>query len=166
MSFYEECLTLGNWLSPDEKEALYRYLLESKEETYRNQVNELLRAGYLTSRVANGEILYEINDRKIFYSARKIGTSDFTEKIRTMNFDRANFQKVKKLVRFFAQAEVDVIQNFPNPGENSQANSGFTCFAYPYYDLNYYSNGRGKLLGLFKKIKKSNSENLTKLRTL
>lgn len=166
MSFYEECLTLGNWLSPDEKEALYRYLLESKEETYRDQVIQLLRAGYLTSRVANGEILYEIDDRKIFYSARKIGTSDFTEKIRTMNFDRVNVKKIKKLVRFLAQAEVDVIQNFPNPGENLQANSGFTCFAYPFYDLNYYSNGKGKVLGLFKKIKKGNSEILTKLRTL
>ena len=166
MTFYEDCLTLGNWLSPDEKEALYRYLLESKEETYRNQVTELLRSGYLTSRVADGEILYEINDRKIFYSARKIGTSEFTEKIRAMNFDRVNFQKIKRLVRFLAQAEVDVIQNFPNPGENLQANSGFTCFVYPYYDLNYYSNGKGKFLGFFKKIKKGNSENLTKLRTL
>jgi hypothetical protein len=35
----------------------------------------------------------------------------------------------------------------------------------PFYDLNYYSNGRGKIIGLFKKLQAKDDELLEKLLT-
>ena len=71
-----------------------------------------------------------------------------------------------RLRKFFAQSDVDVIQNYPLLGENPQTEGGFGIDAYPYYSLAYYSNGKNPLLGLVKKLRTNDREILTKLRTL
>ncbi len=35
MSYFEECLRLGEWLSEADRRALYKYLLESNAEAYK-----------------------------------------------------------------------------------------------------------------------------------
>jgi hypothetical protein len=48
VSFFEECLTLGRYLSQAEKEALYRYLLEQKREVYKSQARTLIKENFLS----------------------------------------------------------------------------------------------------------------------
>lgn len=40
---------------------------------------------------------------------------------------------------------------------------GYSTNFYPFYDLEYYSNGRGKILGLIKKFQAKDDELLEKL---
>lgn len=166
VSFFEECLTLGRFLSQPEKEALYRYLLEKNRNTYKNQASVLLQDGFLKVNFANGEIQYGIQDNHVFYVARKIDSAEFTPALRQLKLNIPDFMKTHRLKYFFAQAEVDVMSNYPLPGANRQTEDGYGINAIPFYDLNYYSNGKGRALGLLKKIKSKDSEILTKLRTL
>jgi hypothetical protein len=166
VTFYEECLTLGRFLSRAEKEALYKYLLETKRNTYRAGAKTLLQDDFLTVYVANGEIQYGIEDKHVHYVAREINSAEFCPAIRKLSLHVPKFLKVIRLERFFAQAEVDILSNFPLPGDNQQPEGGFGINAIPFYDLKYYSNGRGILRGFLKKFENSNSEILTKLRTL
>ncbi len=166
MSYFEECLTLGRFLSQAEKEALYRYLLEKNRETYTSQASALLQNGYLKVGFANGEIQYGIQDHYVYYTARKIHSAEFTPALRQLKLNIPDFMKTRRLQTFFAQAEVDVMSNYPLPGANRQPEEGYGINAIPFYDLNYYSNGAGKIRGLMKRIASSNSEILTKLRTL
>ena len=73
---------------------------------------------------------------------------------------------IGRLKKFFAQSDVDVIQNFPLPGVNARTQTSFVIDAYPYYSLAYYSNGRNYIKGIIKKLKTNDKEILTKLRTL
>jgi hypothetical protein len=166
MSFFEECLTLGRFLSQAEKEALYRFLLQEKQSTYRVQANNLLKNGSLTNSFANGVIQYRIESNWAYYISKEISAPEFTPILRKVQLNVPRVYKIRRLERFFAQAEVDVLSNFPLPGENQQSQTGYGINAIPYYDLNYYSNGKGRALGWLKKIKSTDSEILTKLRTL
>ena len=73
---------------------------------------------------------------------------------------------IGRLKKFFAQGDVDLIQNYPLPGENPQSEGGFGIDTYPYYSLAYYANGKNLLAGLIKKLRTNDKKILTKLRTL
>jgi hypothetical protein len=166
MSYFEEFLRLGEWLSQDDRRALYKYLLLSNRETYEVQANLLLKNDKLYKTIANGEILYSFKNGRVNYIAREIASDEFTPEMREIKLTGFHFIDLARLRKFFAQSDVDVIQNYPLPGENPQTEGGFGIDAYPYYSLAYYSNGRNRLSGLIKKIRTNDSEILTKLRTL
>ena len=166
VSYFEECLRLGEWLSEADRRALYKYLLESNQETYEVQANFLLKNLTLNKKVANGEIFLSIDDRMVGYSARELGSSHLTSEMRKMKLLGLRFVDIRRLKKFLAQSDVDVIQNFPLPGVNARTQTSFGIDAYPYYTLAYYADGRNYLKGLIKKLTTSDREILTKLRTL
>ena len=164
MSAYEEFLTLGQHLHDRERIALYQFLLESEKVRYLENARELEKAGTVSVHIADGEILFELKKGLLTYSARKRSTATFNENLRQIRLTEIPHLRIKKMLKFFAQAEVDVIWNFPLPGDFPQEASSYTINFYPYFDLRYFSNGKGRLLGLVKKLKINNSEILEKLR--
>ena len=166
VSYFEECLRLGEWLSEADRRALYRYLLESNKENYKAQANLLLENSSLKKKIANGEVIYTVLNRQVTYKARKIGSDEFTSEMRKMNLIGIPIIDTQRLKKFFAQSDVDVIQNFPLPGENQESEGGFCVDTYPYYTLAYYANGGNPIKGLIKKLRTNDKEILTKLRTL
>ena len=166
VSYFEECLRLGEWLSEADRRALYRYLLESNKGNYKAQANLLLENSSLKKKIANGEVIYTVLNRQVTYKARKIGSDEFTSEMRKMNLVGIPVIDTQKLKKFFAQSDVDVIQNFPLPGENQESEGGFCIDTYPYYTLAYYANGGNPIKGIIKKLRTNDKEILTKLRTL
>lgn len=166
MSYFEECLRLGEWLSEADRRALYRYLLECNQETYKTQANLLLNNSKFNKTIANGEIFLTIKDRYISYTARELGSTNFTSEMRKMKLFGIRLMDISRLKKFLAQSDVDVIQNFPLPGINTRTQNSFVIDAYPYYSLAYYANGRNYLKGLIRKLRTNDQEILTKLRTL
>ena len=164
MSYLEECLTLGDWLSQENRRALYKYFLKSNRDIYKSQANLLVTNGASTKVVANGQICYLVKNRLVNYFSRRLDSDEFTPVIREIKLTGFKFYDIRRLMKFFAQSDVDVIHNFPLPGLNPQSDSGFGINAYPYYDLNYYSEGKGKLLGLVNRIKINDRELLNKLK--
>jgi len=71
---------------------------------------------------------------------------------------------VNKLVKFFAQTEVEVIWNFPLQGKNLQGEGSYCTLLYPYFDLRYFSNGRSRIVGLVNKLKVEDSDLTDKLK--
>jgi hypothetical protein len=166
MKYLEECLTLGDWLSEDDRLALYKYFLQSNSENYRTQASLLLQNGKLTKTMANGEISYLVKKGKVNYSARKLDSDEFTFEIREIRLTKLRPIDNRRLKKFFAQSDVDVIHNFPLPGLNPQSDSGFGINVYPYYDPNYYSNGKSRMLGFVKRIRTNDGESLNKLKAV
>lgn len=166
VSYFEECLRLGEWLSENDRRALYKYLLESNTENYKAQANVLLENSYLNRKIANGEVTYSLVNDQVAYKARKIGSVGFTSEMRKMKLMGIKMIDAQRLTKFFAQSDVDVIQNFPLPGENQSSEAGFCVDTYPYYTLAYYANGRNYLKGIIKKIRTNDNEILSKLRSL
>ena len=166
VSYFEECLRLGEWLSEADRRALYRYLLESNIENYKAQANLLLENSSLNKRIANGEVIYTLQSNQVTYKARKIGSVEFSSEMRKMQLMGIQLIDTQRLRKFFAQSDVDVIQNFPLPGENQESEGGFCVDTYPYYTLAYYANGGNPIKGLIKKIRTNDKDILTKLRTL
>ena len=166
VSFFDECLTLGQHLSEEERLALYRFLMTSKNGAFSSQAKILLTEQRFCSFVANGEIEYTITSNAVSYRSRKLESLDFTSNVRSMNLGFLRSTKIRRLRRFFAQSEVDIIRNFPLPGPSTQEDCGFGVNAIPYYSLKHYSNGRSRVLGLVRKLKSYNSDVLVKLRTL
>ena len=166
VSYFEECLRLGEWLSEADRRALYRYLLESNKENYKAQANLLLENSSFNKKIANGEVVYTVLNSLVTYKARKIGSDEFTSEMRKMNLIGIPIIDTQRLKKFFAQSDVDVIQNFPLPGENQESEGGFCVDTYPYYTLAYYANGGNPIKGLIKKLRTNDKEILTKLRTL
>lgn len=166
VSYFEECLRLGEWLSEADRRALYRYLLESNKENYKAQANLLLENSSLQKKIANGEVIYTVLNSLVTYKARKLGSVEFTSEIRKMKLMGIPLIDAQRLKKFFAQSDVDVIQNFPLPGENQESEGGFCVDTYPYYTLAYYANGGNSIKGIIKKLRTNDKEILTKLRTL
>jgi len=166
VSYFEECLRLGEWLSEADRRALYRYLLESNKENYKAQANLLLENSSLNKRIANGEVIYTLQSNQVTYKARKIGSVEFSSEMRKMQLMGIQLIDTQRLRKFFAQSDVDVIQNFPLPGENQESEGGFCVDTFPYYTLAYYANGGNPIKGLIKKIRTNDKDILTKLRTL
>ena len=165
MSFFQKCLTLGSYLSQAEKEALYLFLLSDKSNIYLENANSLLKRESLTTRIANGELLYSVKNNIVAFECRKNGGNDFSAVVRERNLGRSRKRNLRNLQQFFAQCEADAICNFPIPSKITQDLKSINISKFPYYDLNYYSNGKGRALGWLKKIKSKDSEILTKLRT-
>ena len=113
--------------------------------------------------VAEGEILYSLNNNIISYQTRPKGTNLFSATIRELRLSKFSSIRLKNIQKFFAQAEVDVIRNFPLPGVNKQAKTGYSINTYPFYKLKYYSNGKSNFLGLINKLKTNDTERLKKL---
>lgn len=150
---FEEILTLGEYLDEDDLRNLYLHLQAANLEKYNTLLDELRKNGSSTSRAANGEIEYRLKLGKVSYSAREIETEHTYSDVRRMWFIPNYFLNRTRLIKFFAQSEVDVIKNFPLPGFNQRTSFGFGVHSFPYYDLNFYSNGRGKLKGLISKYR-------------
>ena len=97
VSYFEECLRLGEWLSEADRRALYKYLLESNQKTYEDQANFLLKNSTLNKEVANGEIFLSIDDRIVGYSARELGSSHLTSEMRKMKLTGLHFMDTRRL---------------------------------------------------------------------
>jgi hypothetical protein len=166
MNFYEELLTLGQHLHERELLALYKFLLKTKDSGYKSDAFELLNSGELRSSIANGEIIYSLKDNVVSYSARKSGSSEYQVDLRQEKLSHISKLRINKLIKFFAQTEVDVIWNYPLQGRNPQEEGSYCILSYPYFDLRYFSNGRGRVVGLVNKMKTNDKEILTKLRAL
>jgi len=163
MSFFEECLTLGQWLDQDLKRALYKYLLVKKKNLYKSDAEKLLVNRSLNSFVANGEIVYFIDKNVLKYKSRANSSDEYIDVLRDLKLGKLKSFNLLKIQKFFAQCEVDVIHNFPLPGANIQEERSYSYNTYPFYDLNYYSNGKGKVRGFINKLKTDDSELLRKL---
>lgn len=166
MSFYQECLTLGQYLSLSEKAALYEFLLNSKSNQYEIDARKLLENRFLKSTIANGVIEYTISGKELSYKCHEKGSSESPTTIRQLLLGSVRYWNTKRIKRFFAQAEVDVLSNYPLPGIEQNPNSSFTFNSIPFYDLNHYSNNRGRIRGYVKRIEKRDREILLKLKTL
>ena len=125
VSYFEECLTSGGLLFQEERRALYKYILEINNDFYVNQAYSLLDKGIITRCIANGEATYFLRGRKVDYSAKKLNSDEVFSELRDIKLSRFRFYNVRKLQRFFAQCDVDVISNFPLPGRVPQEEIGF-----------------------------------------
>ena len=163
MGYFEEYLTLGPWLGQNDSRALYKYLLIKNKQKYAEDSVKLLQNQSLIEFVANGEIFYFIQDGVLKYKSRKIGSEEYTDVIREIKLNKFRKRSLRKMGKFFAQCEVDVIRNFPLPGANIQEDASFCFNSYPFYELNYYSNGKNRFIGLINKLKTDDSEILRKL---
>ena len=138
MNFYQECLTLGMWLGPEDKLALYRYFLRVKRRVYLNYARELVMNQNVYVSIANGEILFTRNDSKATYFFREIGTQDWISSWRSVRDIPCTPFRFERLIRMMAQAEVEVISNFPLPGYNEEEEGSFSFYKYAFYDLRFY----------------------------
>lgn len=163
MSLFEEYLSLGYWLSESERLAIYKYLLRARCRKYKSDAISLINRGNLETKIANGEIAYEFIEGEVRYRARRIGDTNFDNFHRSVRVSKFRVIATSKLVKFFAQAEADALRNYPILKEPDSERGGYTMNVYPYYDLDYYSNGRGKIVGLFKKLQAKDDELLDKL---
>lgn len=166
VSYFEECLTSGGLLFQEERRALYKYLLEINKDFYANQANLLLDIGITTRSIANGEATFFLRDKKVNYSARELNSDEIQSDLREIKLTRIRKYNIRKLEKYFAQCDVDVISNFPIPGRLPSEESGYGFNTYPFYTLAYYANGRNPIKGLIKKLRTNDNEILTKLRTL
>ena len=166
MSYFEQCLTSGGLLFQEERRALYSYLLEINRDFYANQAQLLLETGMAIRIIANGEATYILKDGKVSYSARKLNSDDVQSEVREIKLTRVKSHNIRKLQKFFAQCDVDVITNYPHPGLIPSEESGYGINTHPYYTLAYYANGGNPIKGLIKKLRTNDNEILTKLRTL
>ena len=163
MSFYEELLTLGSHLRETERVALYKFLLRSKREGYLSDARELMSTHSLKKEIANGEILYSVSGDVLNYSARRKGDAGYLENLRTLELSKISKFRINKIIKFFAQSEVDVIWNYPVHGQEIEEVGSFSIRSIPYYDLQYYSEGRSRIEGLINKLKFKETEILQKL---
>ena len=164
MNFYEELLTLGQHLHERELLALYKFLLKTKNSAYKSDALELLNSGELRNSIANGEIFYSLKDNVVCYSARKSGSTAYQEDLRQIKLSNISKLRINKLIKFFAQTEVDVIWNYPLQGRNPQEEGSYCILSYPYFDLRHFSNGGSRFIGLINKLKIDNSDLMNKLK--
>jgi hypothetical protein len=166
VSYFQECLTSGGLLFQEERRALYKYLLEINRDFYTAQAYVLLEEGTVTRSIANGEATFILKNKKVNYSARMLNSTEIHAEIREIKLARVKTRNIRKLQKFFAQSDVDIIRNFPLPSRYPREESGFGISVYPFYTLTYYADGKNLLKGLVRKIRTSDKEILTKLRTL
>ena len=155
-------MSLGKLLNEDYRRALFKFLLKSKNEIYKEQSRKLLKQKSLQTQIANGDIFYKINENRVYYAAKKIGSNLYSPEIRELKLHKIEILNVARLKKFMAQSEVEVIANYPLNENNSESDAGFGMVKSPYYDLNYYSHGRGKIIGIIEKIKTDDAELLKK----
>lgn len=165
MSYYEDLLTLGSNLREFERVTLYKFLLDSKRENYVADAYELINTHSLKKEIANGDIFYSINGKILSYSAKKKGRSGYIEDLRTLQLKGITKLQINKIIKFFAQSEVDVIWNYPIEEHGSEDDGSFTIISFPYSDLRYYSESRSRIFGFFNKLKSVDTKLLHLLKT-
>lgn len=150
MEYYDKLLTLGKHLSSERQFELYEFLRKENSSIYLKMLEDLRHEKIVYRQIANAEIKYELTKGFIRNSTRELNGEycDGSRVIRNFSFG-AN--RNKKFINYFAQCDVDAIANFPMSSDVERAFSGFGIVAYPFYSLNYYSRGKGKLLGILKK---------------
>ncbi|CAN2170775.1 hypothetical protein MCEMZLE14_00058 [Candidatus Nanopelagicaceae bacterium] len=162
--FYDELLTLGQHLHERERLALYRFLIENKSDTYKSNALQLFKSKQLKSVIANGEITYSLKGDIVSYSTRKNGTLAYQENVRETKLNRIPKFRIRKLIKYFAQTEVEVIWNYPLEGRNPVIEGSYCTDSYPFFDLRYFSNGGSRLLGLINKLRVDDSDIRQKLK--
>ena len=163
MSFYEELLSLGQHLHDRERLALYDFFIKTKFKLYNLDAIELLESESLKKNIAHGDIFYSLSGDTVSYSARKSGTMSYQENVRELKLKGISSFRIRKLVKFFAQTEVEVIWNYPLQGRNPQDEASYCIISYPYFDLRYFSNGGSRIVGLINKLRINDSDLMKKL---
>lgn len=165
MSLFEEYLMRGYWLAESERLAIYKYLLKTKKNVYLRDSEILLKDRSLCTSIANGEICYIAAQNHVELRARKIGERVWVDQIRDIKLSYFKSISKRRLCKFFAQSETDVIRNYPLFDSGPIEARGFTNNVYPYYTLNYYSDGKGKARGLLEKLVSKDDPLLNRLLT-
>ena len=163
MSAFEDYLRVGYWLNDGQRLAVYKFFIKTKSPSYKVKANKLLDEKFLLQSFANGEIAYSLHRGVVSFKARKIGDVDFDVERRSVKLSKVRRVSIKRLVKFFAQAEVDTLRNYPITRNVELEERGYAMNVYPYYDLNYFSNGAGKARGLLMKIQSKDDELLERL---
>ena len=163
MSAFEDYLRVGYWLNDGQRLAVYKFFIQTKSSSYKAKAKKLMNEKFLLESFANGEIAYSLHKGVVSFKVRKIGEVDFDVDRRTLKLSNVRAVSVRKLVKFFAQAELDTLRNYPIPGNIELEERGYAMNVYPYYDLNYFSNGAGKVRGLLMKIQSKDDELLEEL---
>lgn len=163
-SYFYELLSSGNELHESERIALYKYLLESKRESYKSDACKLIESLHLESEIADGEMLYKLMGNTIYFGARRKGKLDFHENLRSLQLSRFSKLRIRRIIQFFAQCEVDVIWNYPLQNNFAPQDGSFTSMTYPYFDYRYFSEGKGPFFGFINKFRSANSEILHQLK--
>lgn len=163
-TFFEELQTLGQHLHERERLALYKFLIESKSDTYKSEALNLIESKEIKNAIANGEITYYLNNNVVSYSTRRNGSTKYQENVRQAKLNKISKLRIRKLIKFFAQTEVEVIWNYPLAGRNSQVEGSYCIVSYPFSDLRYFSNGGSRVIGLIKKLRIDDSDIVEKMR--
>lgn len=164
MNFYEQLLTLGFDLHSSERIALYKFLMKSKRNRYISDAQELLESTQLTREVADGDISYLLKERMIYFSARRKGVRDFHLDIRSLQISRISKFRSRKMIKFFAQCEVDVITNYPIQTVKADQYTGFSINRYTYFDPRYFANGRSWIWGIIPMLRCKDAQMMQLLR--
>lgn len=163
MSLFEEYLTRGQWLTEEERLALYKFLLKTQKVRYNTSVRKLLAEKSFSNTFANGDLHYSLKLNSITYEARKMGADEYVSNIRSLKLSKLTFLNRGRIRKFFAQCEIDVLRNYPIPGAFPIEERSFGINVYPFYDPNYYSRGKGVVVGLLKKMQNKDDELLRQL---
>ena len=137
--------------------------MRTRGRKYQSDAISLLNQGNLKTNIADGEIAYEFTEGEVRYRAQKIGVTKLGNFHRSIIVSKFRAIATSNLTKFFAQAEADVLRNYPILKEPELERGGYTMNFYPFYDVNYYANGRGKIIGLIKKLQAQDDELLEKL---
>ena len=135
----------------------------TKREIYKREAIALLEQSTLKTKIADGEILYNFIEGRVEFRARKLGDNGFDRCRRSIKVSKFRIFATNSLIKFFAQAEADVVRNYPILNEQDLERRGYAMNLYPYYDLNYYSNGKGSIAGFIKKVQSKDDELLERL---
>ena len=153
MDYYDKLLTLGQHLSSERQFELYEFLKQENSKIYRNLL-EVLRVKKVAYReIANAEIKFELKNGVISNYVRE-KNGQYLEGNRKIRINFVGLNKKQKIINYFAQCDVDAISNFPILNDVEKAFSSYEIIAYPFYSLEFYSQGNGKLLGLMKRKKR------------
>lgn len=164
MNFFEQSFTLGENMPYVQNIALYKYLLESKRKLYISDARELFQTNKLIREIANGEISYAMNGRVVSYSARRKGASGYMENIRTIKLAKIPKFRTRKAIKFFAQCEVDVINNCPIQSDAADQYTGFSIIRYTFFDPRYFANGRSCIWGVIPMLRNTDAQMMKLLR--
>lgn len=153
MEYYDKLLTLGQHLSSERQFELYEFLRKENLSVYSDLFKNLTDNNVAYRKIALAEIKFEVTNGTIrnFVRWENGQYIDGNRSIRILFF---NLNKKQKIANYFAQCDVDAISNFPITGQIENPLSSLGIVAYPFYSLDYYSRGRGKLIGFIQKKKR------------
>lgn len=153
MEYYDKLLTLGQHLSSERQFELYEFLRKENLPVYLDLFKSLTDNNVAYRKIAAAEIKFELKKGSIRNYVRGENGQyiDGNRSIRILFF---NLNKKQKIANYFAQCDVEAISNFPITSQIENSLSGLGIVAYPFYSLDYYSKGRGKLIGFVRKKKR------------